>query len=86
MLGAGIDIDDPLLVDRSIAAKAGDIVVFAFSHVGIVIEDQLPGKDYIVTVEGNTNGKGERDSVSGDGVWRKTRKTNLVKNYIRLLS
>ena len=27
MLGAGIDIDDPLLVDRSIAAKAGDIVI-----------------------------------------------------------
>lgn len=27
MLGAGIDINDPLLVDRSIAAKAGDIVI-----------------------------------------------------------
>jgi len=27
MLGAGIDIDDPLLVDRSIAGKAGDIVI-----------------------------------------------------------
>jgi len=74
------------VTDEKEPAKAGDIVVFDFSHVGIVIEDQLPGKDYIVTVEGNTNGKGERDSVSGDGVWRKTRKTNLVKNYIRLLS
>ncbi|GAA5014914.1 translesion error-prone DNA polymerase V autoproteolytic subunit [Acinetobacter puyangensis] len=27
MLGAGIDIDDPLIVDRSIPAKAGDIVI-----------------------------------------------------------
>lgn len=27
MLNAGIDIDDPLLVDRSLVAKAGDIVI-----------------------------------------------------------
>lgn len=73
------------VTDEKEPAKAGDIVVFDFSHIGIVIEDQLPGKDYIVTVEGNTNGKGERDSVSGDGVWKKTRKVNLVKAYIRLL-
>ena len=70
--------------DEQELAKAGDIVVFDFSHIGIVEKDQLPGKDYIETIEGNTNGKGERDSVTGDGVWRKVRKTNLVKNYIRL--
>lgn len=73
------------VTDEKEPAKAGDIVVFDFSHIGMVVEDQLPGKDYIVTVEGNTNGKGERDSVSGDGVWQKTRKTNLVKAYIRLV-
>lgn len=73
------------ITDEKEGAKAGDIVVFDFSHIGIVIADQLPGKDYIETVEGNTNGKGERDSFSGDGVWLKTRKTNLVKNYIRFL-
>lgn len=73
------------VTDEKEQALAGDLVVFDFSHIGIVIEDQLPGKDYIVTVEGNTNGKGERDSVSGDGVWRKERKTSLVKNYIRIL-
>lgn len=73
------------VTDEKELAKAGDIVVFDFSHIGIVVEDQLPGKDYIVTVEGNTNGKGDRDSATGDGVWRKTRKTNLVKAYIRLV-
>lgn len=73
------------ITDEKEQAKAGDIVIFDFSHIGIVIADQLPGKDYIETVEGNTNGKGERDSFSGDGVWLKTRKTNLVKNYIRFL-
>jgi hypothetical protein len=32
----------------------------------------------------NTNGKGERDSESGDGVWRKIRKKTLVKDLIRI--
>lgn len=32
----------------------------------------------------NTNGKGERDSTSGDGVWRKVRKKSLVKDLIRI--
>jgi DNA polymerase V len=27
MLDAGIDIDDPLVVDRSLSAKSGDIVI-----------------------------------------------------------
>ena len=65
-------------------AKAGDFVVFDFSHIGIVVKDQAGLK--IETVEGNTNGKGERDSLSGDGVWRKTRNRSLVKCYIRIIS
>jgi len=73
------------VTDEKEPAKAGDLVVFDFSHIGIVAADQLPGKDYIETIEGNTNVKGERDSVSGDGVWRKQRKVNLVRAYIRLL-
>jgi hypothetical protein len=56
-------------------------VTFDFSHTGIVLEDD--GK-YIVTVEGNTNGKGDRDSESGDGVWRKIRRKTLAKNFIRI--
>jgi hypothetical protein len=62
-------------------AQLGDIVTFDFSHVGFVVEDT--GKE-IVTLEGNTNGKGERDSTSGDGVWRKVRKKTLVKDLIRI--
>jgi hypothetical protein len=65
-------------------AKAGDFVIFDFSHIGIVIEDQTG--DTIKTVEGNTNGKGERDSASGDGVWLKTRAQSLTKCYIRLMA
>lgn len=62
-------------------AVSGDIVTFDFSHTGIVLEDC---GDHIVTIEGNTNGSGSRDSESGDGVWRKIRKKSLVKDFIRI--
>lgn len=70
--------------DRKTPAKLGDIVVFDFSHIGIVEADQKPNSKIIQTIEGNTNGKGERDSLAGDGVWRKKRATNLIRAYIRI--
>jgi hypothetical protein len=66
------------IIDRSEKAKPGDIVMFTFSHVGIVVSDN--GKS-IQTVEGNTNGAGSRD---GDGVYFKTRSRSLVKAYVRI--
>lgn len=63
--------------------KKGDIIVFDFSHTGIVVSDGFhDGK--VETVEGNTNGKGDRDSVSGDGVWHKFRAKSLAHNYVRI--
>jgi len=64
--------------------EAGDIVVFDFSHIGIVTDDAKAGSNTIECVEGNTNGKGLRDSTSGDGVWQKTRARSLVRNFIRI--
>lgn len=64
-----------------VEANPGDLVTFDFSHIGIVIADDV---ETIETVEGNTNGKGERDSESGDGVWQKRRKRSLAKCFIRL--
>jgi hypothetical protein len=64
-------------------ARAGDFVVFDFSHIGLVIADQTSAKGKIRTIEGNTNGRGERDSESGDGVWLKERAPTLTKSYIR---
>ena len=61
--------------------EAGDLVVFDFSHCGIVTGSKGAR---VLTVEGNTNGKGERDSESGDGVWLKSRPLSLVRNYIRI--
>ncbi len=62
-------------------AKAGDICIFDFSHIGLVVMDQVD--QYIETVEGNTNGLGTRDSISGDGVWKKRRHRSLVKCFAR---
>jgi hypothetical protein len=73
-----------VVVPPSSLAKAGDLVVFEFSHIGIVTADQKTLKSSISTIEGNTNGRGDRDSVKGDGVWKKTRLPSLVKNYIRI--
>jgi hypothetical protein len=59
-------------------AKPGDIVMYTFSHVGIVISDN--GKT-IQTVEGNTNGEGSRE---GDGVYYKTRNKSLIRRLVRI--
>jgi len=73
-----------LVLSEDSLARAGDFVVFDFSHIGVVIEDQRLLTDKVRTIEGNTNGKGERDSTSGDGVWEKQRERTLTKSYIRI--
>lgn len=72
------------LLPETELARAGDFVVFDFSHIGLVIEDQKSISDKIKTIEGNTNGKGTADSESGDGVWQKDRVPSLVKSYVRI--
>lgn len=59
---------------------AGDVVTFDFSHIGIVETDH---GDFITTIEGNTNGAGERE---GDGVHRKRRARGLIRAVIRVPS
>lgn len=61
--------------------QVGDFAVFDFSHIGVIVG---VNKDGFQCVEGNTNGRGDRDSTSGDGVWLKTRTASLVRNYIRI--
>jgi hypothetical protein len=65
-------------------AKAGDFVVYDFSHIGLVSEDQPTARSMLRTIEGNTNGRGERDSEQGDGVWAKERPPGLAKCYLRI--
>lgn len=65
--------------------QAGDIIIYNFSHIGIAVENQPTLKDRIVAVEGNTNGKGERDSTTGDGVWIKKRNPVEILCIVRMI-
>ena len=59
-------------------------MIFNFSHIGLIVKDQI-SPDTIETIEGNTNGGGQRDSNAGDGVWRKRRAASLARSFIRLI-
>jgi hypothetical protein len=60
--------------------KAGDIVIFSFSHIGIAAGAPDPLGD-VPTIEGNTNGAGSRE---GDGVYRKMRPISKIRSRIRI--
>ena len=64
--------------DKIVDAVKGDIVVFNFSHIGIVESKKA---SCITTIEGNTNAAGSREGVT---VARKIRSFGLVKAFIRL--
>ena len=58
--------------------KAGDIVIFKFSHVGLCIRGAEAGR--IRTIEGNTDASGSRE---GGGVFEKSRSLDSIKTRIR---
>ncbi len=59
--------------------KAGDIVVFRFSHIGIATGS--PDREgFFKTCEGNTDKAGSRE---GGGVFAKTRNVSQVRSRIR---
>lgn len=60
--------------------KAGDIVIFKFSHVGIATSNAYTDTQVVDTVEGNTDKAGSRE---GGGVYAKTRKLSSIKTRIR---
>jgi hypothetical protein len=60
--------------------KAGDVVIFTFSHIGLAIS----GPDeagYVTTIEGNTDGQGSRE---GGAVLIKKRKLSSIRSRIRV--
>ena len=60
--------------------KAGDIVIFKFSHVGLAVSNAYVDTQVVDTVEGNTDKAGSRE---GGGVFAKTRKLSQIKTRIR---
>jgi hypothetical protein len=63
--------------------KAGDLVVYDFSHIGIVKESR--GNQF-VAIEGNTSGVRADGTPSreGDGVYLKVRPRKLARCFIRI--
>jgi len=59
--------------------KAGDIVIFRFSHIGIAVSSP-DFNGFIETVEGNTDGQGSRE---GGAVLKKSRHVSKIKTRIR---
>ena len=57
----------------------GDLCVFKFSHIGIVIRDL---GDSVRTIDANT---GDTNGNDGDGIFIKERNISSVKRFIRLL-
>lgn len=58
--------------------KAGDIVVFTFSHIGLAMRDAADGE--VLTIEGNTDLAGSRE---GGGVFQKRRPLSKIRARIR---
>jgi len=75
--GKGVDLRKPSNED----IKAGDIVVFTFSHIGLAVKD-IDSSGYVVTIEGNTNGAGSRE---GGSVLEKKRHVSKIRSRIRIL-
>lgn len=59
--------------------RAGDIVIFTFSHIGIATGEPDPS-GLVPTIEGNTDGGGSRE---GGIVMNKIRRLSQVKTRIR---
>ena len=59
--------------------RAGDIVIFTFSHIGLAVADEADG--LVKTIEGNTDASGSRE---GGGVYRKTRRKSQIRSIIRI--
>jgi hypothetical protein len=58
--------------------KAGDIIIFKFSHCGFAVGSPRDG--LLSTIEGNTDSSGSRE---GGGVFSKVRKLTQIKTRIR---
>lgn len=60
---------------------AGAIVIFKFSHTGIVVSG---GTKADITVEGNTSSGNQGSQRDGDGVFQRTRSHSIIKGYVIL--
>jgi len=62
--------------------RKGDLVIFAFSHVGIAISDSDSDGNF-QTVEANTSGTSSGDQRDGGGVFQKLLNLGSVRSVVR---
>ena len=73
----GVELRKPTNED----IKAGDIVIFTFSHIALAVKD-IDSSGYVITIEGNTNGAGSRE---GGSVLEKKRHVSKIRSRIRIV-
>ena len=73
----GVELRKPTNED----IKAGDIVIYTFSHIGLAVKD-IDSSGYVTTIEGNTNGAGSRE---GGSVLEKKRHVSSIRSRIRII-
>jgi len=66
---------------RGYTPPAGSIVIFTFSHTGIIVSG---GDTSDITVEGNTSAGNRGSQRNGDGVYQRTRAHSIIKGYVVL--
>tara|TARA_R110002094_G_C4916009_1_gene211265 strand:+ start:1654 stop:2256 length:603 start_codon:yes stop_codon:yes gene_type:complete len=59
--------------------RAGDILVYTFSHIGLASANQVG--DSVKVIEGNTDSSGGRE---GGGVYARSRSTRQIRSIIRI--
>ena len=64
---------------EDVPVKAGDILVYKFSHCGIAVANEQNG--WVLAVEGNTDSTGGRE---GGGVHFQRRQTGKIRGMIRI--
>ena len=72
--------DNGLIVVPFDAARAGDIVVYSFDHIGLV--ESVDG-DILTAIEGNTSSGSSGSQSNGGGVYRRTRSRSDVVTIAR---
>lgn len=78
-----LDEDDSVLLKKPYKGfvRPGDVVVFKFSHIGIV-ESLSMDRRTVFTIEGNTNDEGSRE---GGAVLRRARGVTSIRSIIKVM-
>lgn len=70
------------VLPKNCILHAGDLVVYSYSHIEIVTDDDNTTDGPFVAIGANTNASASRD---GEGCYEKPRNRRDVKKFIRLL-